>query len=88
MTDKDRSMALTILHRNIVYLCAKNGMHVGELEELLGISNGYFSRHKDVGCTKLYEISRMFEVPMETLLKDVLNPNAVLKYPNIIERSK
>ena len=88
MTEKDKSAMLTILHRNIVYLCAKNGMHIGELEEMLGISNGYFSRHKDVGCTKLYEISMMFDVPMNDLLVYLLNPNAIKHGSEILERSK
>lgn len=63
----------TIFANNIGYLLKKNGMRVGELEEVLGISTGYISRtvkedsKKKMSIDIVWKISRVFDTDIRTL---------------------
>lgn len=61
------------LANNIVFLVKKNGMRVGELEDMLGISAGYISRtvkedsKKKMSVDIVWKIARLFDTDIRTL---------------------
>lgn len=61
------------LSNNIIFLVKKNGMRVGELEDMLGISAGYISRtvkedsKKKMSVDIVWKISRLFDTDIRTL---------------------
>ena len=70
------------LINNIAYLSKKNGLRIGELEKLLGLSAGYISRtakessSKKLSIDAVWKISKLFEVDMHSLLDlDLRIPN-------------
>lgn len=72
-----------ILSRNISYLTKKNGIGIGDLEKILGISAGYISRTakggnsgKKMSIDNVWKIARIFGVELSALLeKDLKLPN-------------
>ncbi|WP_312649289.1 helix-turn-helix domain-containing protein [Aminipila sp.] len=63
----------TILASNIAFLCKKNGVRIGELEEMLGISTGYISRtikensKKKMSVDIVWKIALLFGTDIKTL---------------------
>lgn len=61
------------LASNTTFLCKKNGMRIGELEELLGISAGYISRtikensKKKMSVDIVWKIARIFGTDIKTI---------------------
>ena len=61
------------LSNNIAFLVKKNGMRVGELEDMLGISAGYISRtvkedsKKKMSVDIVWKIARLFDTDIRTL---------------------
>lgn len=73
----------TCLVSNIGYLAKKNGLRLGELETLLGISAGYISRtakensNKKLSIDVVWKIAKLFGIEMRTLLETNLQiPNS------------
>lgn len=72
----------SIMMRNIAYLTKKNGIGIGDLEKILGISTGYISRTakgnsgKKMSIDNVWRIARIFGVELPALLKrDLQIPN-------------
>jgi len=70
------------LARNIAYLTKKNGIGIGDLEKILGISAGYISRTAKGGSGKkmsidnVWRIARLFGVELRALVEtDLQIPN-------------
>jgi transcriptional regulator with XRE-family HTH domain len=63
-----------ILSSNISYLTKRNGLRIGEVEKLLGVSVGYISRTTKEGSAKklsidvVWKIAKLFEVNVNTLI--------------------
>lgn len=72
----------TIMMKNIAYLTKKNGIGIGDLEKILGISTGYISRTakgnsgKKMSIDNVWRIARLFGVELRALLE------AELQIPN------
>ena len=64
-----------VLIRNINYLAKKNGIRIGDVEKLLGISAGYISRTarensgKKMSIDNVWRIARLFGIELGTLLE-------------------
>ena len=72
----------SIMMRNIAYLTKKNGIGIGDLEKVLGISTGYISRTakgnsgKKMSIDNVWRIARLFGVELRALLEtDLQIPN-------------
>lgn len=72
----------TLLVRNISYLAKKNGIGIGDLEKILGISTGYISRTakatsgKRMSIDNVWRIARLFDVDLRLLIEtDLSIPN-------------
>lgn len=72
-----------LLLSNISFLLKQNGLRIGELEQLLGISSGYISRTAKQGSEKklsidvVWKIARLFDVELSLLLNaDLQNQNS------------
>jgi len=72
----------TLLAKNIAYLTKKNGIGIGDLEKILGISTGYISRTAKGGSGKrmsidnVWRIARLFGVELRALVEtDLQIPN-------------
>ena len=73
----------TFLVNNINYIVKNNGLHIGELEKLLGISAGYISRTakensaKKLSIDVVWKIAKLFETDFRVLLEtDLRIPNS------------
>ena len=72
----------TLLAKNIAYLTKQNGIGIGDLEKILGISTGYISRTAKGGSGKrmsidnVWKIARLFGVELRALVEtDLRIPN-------------
>lgn len=72
----------SLLAKNIAYLTKKNGIGIGDLEKILGISAGYISRTAKGGSGKkmsidnVWRIARLFGVELRALIEtDLQIPN-------------
>ena len=72
----------SLLAKNIAYLTKKNGIGIGDLEKILGISAGYISRTAKGGSGKkmsiynVWKIARLFSVELRALIEtDLQIPN-------------
>lgn len=57
------------LYSNIKALTKMKGLKLGEVEKAVGISVGYFSRHKAVTSTVLVKLSDILEVSIDDIIK-------------------
>lgn len=57
------------LYSNVKALTKMKGMKLGEVEKAVGISVGYFSRHKSVTSTVLVKLSDILEVSIDDIIK-------------------
>lgn len=71
------------LINNISYITKKNGLRLGDLEKLLGVSAGYISRtakensSKKLSIDVVWRIARLFEVDIKALIEtDLEIPNS------------
>lgn len=72
----------TLLAKNISYITKKNGIGIGDLEKILGISTGYISRTakgrpaKKMSIDNVWKIARLFGVELRALIEtDLQIPN-------------
>ena len=69
MTDKEMTQKIC---RNVKYLCLIHGVKIGDVEEEIGVSKGYFSRtHKDASdfsFCKAYKLAQFFVIPIDNLI--------------------
>lgn len=72
----------SLLVKNIAYLTKKNGIGIGDLERILGISAGYISRTakgssgKKMSIDNVWKIARLFGVELRALIEtDLQIPN-------------
>lgn len=49
-------------------LCKKNGTSISQIEKKFGYGNGSLVKTKDITSSRLYEISKLFNVLMEYIL--------------------
>ena len=63
-----------ILYKNIKYLCKKQGIALGQLEKVIGVSLGYFARVgkpnsvKEIGLFKVLKVCEVLQVDINDLL--------------------
>lgn len=75
-------------------ICKENGITVTDLEKELGYSNGSLAKAKDIPSSRILDISKKLNVPMEYIMtgeySDLLckNDNMTQKIRNDIELSK
>ena len=55
--------------RNVKALCKINQIPLGEVEKKLGKQPGYFSRRRNVSPDMMIEISSLFEMTLDDLMK-------------------
>lgn len=58
------------LNENIRYIAKHKKIKIGDIEEAINVSKGYFSRKTKISAERLYQVSKILDVSMEDLIED------------------